>query len=221
MQVHTCISRRRKSPHVSHRIALEVNRARFSALQRRQPAKTFTAMATSKALALPCVVALWLTSGLVLCAEISFSAQVRAMLTYPRCQMQDELRMQRHLANPGCMQVADSLSYFALQAEAALPKVQALQASVASGSLTAAKEAYVAARSEYEQIEVLAPSFAGIDCAIDCRACALLLASTLVLNSWIFVVNSCSEFESSCCEILYSRVPAGYARVHKCRPGVS
>ena len=59
--------------------------------------------------------------------------------------------------------------YFQGLAEAMAPKVKELQARVAAGDLEGARAAYVLARPEYEQIEVLAGSFEETDCSIDCR----------------------------------------------------
>ena len=61
---------------------------------------------------------------------------------------------------------------FREQATIGLPLVVALRDAVFSGDLAAARAAYIAARNEYEQIEVLAPGFETVDCQIDCRPCA-------------------------------------------------
>ena len=93
------------------------------------------------------------------------------------------------------MQIREALTYFQAQAEAGAPKVQALydalagsggavaggggggalgqaQRAVTDARLPDVRAAYLAARPEYEQIEVLAPGFDDVDCWIDCRACA-------------------------------------------------
>jgi iron uptake system component EfeO len=67
----------------------------------------------------------------------------------------------------------EALGYFSRKAAEAAPKVKELDNAVKSGNLSRAKAAYVVARPEYEQIEVLAPGFSEVDCWIDCRACAL------------------------------------------------
>ncbi|GMH34438.1 hypothetical protein BSKO_02272 [Bryopsis sp. KO-2023] len=53
-----------------------------------------------------------------------------------------------------------------------LEGVKTLKEAIASGDLDAAKKAYIRSRPEYEQIEVLAGSFEGIDSDIDARAYA-------------------------------------------------
>lgn len=70
------------------------------------------------------------------------------------------------------LQIEEGLVYFRRQAAIARPKVDAMHDAIAAGDLEAARTAYVLARPEYEQIEVLAPGFGDTDCAIDCRACA-------------------------------------------------
>ena len=61
------------------------------------------------------------------------------------------------------------VSYFQGLAEAMAPKVKELHERVEAGDLKGARAAYVLARPEYEQIEVLAGSFEDTDCSIDCR----------------------------------------------------
>lgn len=65
--------------------------------------------------------------------------------------------------------VDTGLAYFQRRAADQLPLVQALRDAIADGDLELAKDAYVASRPPYEEIEVLAASFPETDEAIDAR----------------------------------------------------
>lgn len=65
--------------------------------------------------------------------------------------------------------VDTGLAYFRQRAADQLPLVVALRDAIAGGDLEAAKLAYVTSRPPYEEIEVLAASFADTDEAIDAR----------------------------------------------------
>lgn len=66
-------------------------------------------------------------------------------------------------------QVDEGLRYFQEQAQRQIPLVEALLKAVQGSDLEKAKQVYVASRTPYEQIEVLAASFADTDTAIDAR----------------------------------------------------
>lgn len=66
-------------------------------------------------------------------------------------------------------QVDEGLAYFRKRADEQLPLAEELVGAVSSGDLGRAKEAYVAARPPYEEIEVLAAGFEETDSDIDAR----------------------------------------------------
>lgn len=66
-------------------------------------------------------------------------------------------------------QVDEGLAYFRRRAEDQLPLVEALLAAVKANDMGRAREAYIASRPPYEEIEVLAANFEQTDSDIDAR----------------------------------------------------
>ena len=66
-------------------------------------------------------------------------------------------------------QVDEGLSYFRQRADDQLPLVEALLAAIKANDMERAREAYVASRPPYEEIEVLAANFEQTDSDIDAR----------------------------------------------------
>lgn len=88
---------------------------------------------------------------------------------YPIIATQAEATSATPVTGEYAAQVDAGLAYFRRRADDQLPLVNALREAIASGDLETARQAYVASRPPYEEIEVLAANFPETDEAIDAR----------------------------------------------------